>query len=167
MPQLVEISAEAVAGVRADLEATRSAIEDGMGPLRWRASGLGVSTAGFDEALAIADRLGTTVLPVVDAHLARARDLANLRYGGALGPAIPVVDDDSYPFTQEPLFGQSRLGDGSTALSWPAAPTLERHADEAATRESQSIGAWFSDRWDDVTEGRPARGTTPAPGTDS
>ncbi|WP_222594604.1 hypothetical protein, partial [Cellulomonas xylanilytica] len=151
MTRIVEISAEGVAGVRADLVATRDAL-DGFGPLRHRAVALGVSTSGFDEALGIADRLGTNVLPVVDTHLNRARTLADLRYGGTLGPVIPVVDDDPDPFTPIPLYNQTPLATGGTVLAWGPEPAEEHEADQADTEESQGIGGWFSDRWDDVTD---------------
>ncbi|GEL99239.1 hypothetical protein [Cellulomonas terrae] len=151
MTRIVEISAEGVAGVRADLVATRDALE-GLGPLRSRASALGVSTTGFDEALGIADRLNTTVLPVVDTHLTRARTLADLRYGGTLGPVIPVVDDDPDPLTQVPAYTQTALATGGTVLTWGPEPAEDQEADQADTEKSQGIGGWFSDRWDDVTD---------------
>ena len=123
---------------------------DGLGPLRHRASVLGVSTSGLDEALGIRDRLDTTVLPVVDTHLNRARTLADLRYGGALGPVIPVVDDDPDPFT--PVYTQTALATGGTVLTWGPEPAEEQAADEQDTEKSKGIGGWFSDRWDDVTD---------------
>ncbi|WP_456787683.1 hypothetical protein [Cellulomonas sp. P5_C5] len=151
MTRIVEISAESLAGVRADLVATRDAL-DGFGSLRYRASALGVSTSGFDEAQNIADRLGTRVLPVVDTHLTRARTLADLRYGGAMGPVIPVVDDDPDPFTQLPAYTQVQLASGGTVLTWGPEPTPEHEADKQDTEKSKGIGGWFEDRWDDVTD---------------
>ncbi|WP_456787679.1 hypothetical protein [Cellulomonas sp. P5_C5] len=151
MTRIVEISAEGVAGVRADLVATRDAL-DGFGSLRYRASALGVSTSGFDEARNIADRLGTRVLPVVDTHLNRARTLADLRYGGAMGPVIPVVDDDPDPYTQLPIYTQTALTTGGTVLTWGPEPAEEQEADQADTEKSKGIGGWFEDRWDDVTD---------------
>ncbi|WP_456789717.1 TNT domain-containing protein [Cellulomonas sp. P5_C5] len=151
MTPIVEISAEGVAGVRADLVATRDAL-DGWGPLRHRAWALGVSTSGFDEALSIADRLDSRVLPVVDTHLARARALADLRYGGALGPAIPVIDDDPDPFAPVPGFAHNPTFDGGTLLTWAPAPADEHEVNEQDTETSKGIGDWFEDRWDDVTD---------------
>ena len=90
--RVVEISAEAVAGVRTDVAAVRDAVDEDWAALRARALALGVRTAGFDDVLGARDRLGSHVLPVVDRHLNRARALEQLRYGPVGGP-IPVLDE--------------------------------------------------------------------------
>ena len=152
MTRLAEISADAVAGVRTDVASTRCSIQDGLGPLRWRASGLGVDVSGFDDALCVADRLGTSVLPVLDTHLARARDLEDLRYGGLSGALFPVVDDDPDPFAPPFSAFTQQVCTQGTVLSWAAASPQEQAADTAATGDSAGISSWFSDRWDEVSD---------------
>ena len=149
MTRLVEISAEAVGGVRADVADVRGAVDARWDGLRARAWRLGVPTSGFDEVLAVGDRIGTSVLPVIDTHLERARSLAGLRYGGRMGVCLPVVDSVTppapAPFTQTPL------GDGSTTLAWEPAPDVEVAADREEAEQSQGITGWLGDRWDDVS----------------
>lgn len=149
MTRLVEISAEAVGAVRADVAAVRDGVDARWVALRGRAAALGVPTSGFDAVLEVRHRLDTAVLPVVDAHLGRARELENLRFGG-LGGVIPVVDDEIPPAPVSP-FTQAALPDGSTALSWSVATDAEVEADRQQTEGSRGIGGWFSDRWEDVS----------------
>lgn len=151
MTRLVEISPEEVSGVRGDLVSTRRALDDGLGPLRRRASWLGVPTGGFDEALGVADRLGTSVIPVVDTHLRRAEDLARLRYRGSMGQCLPVVDADPPPPSAATTFTQSPVPGGGTVLSWTAGDAVEQEQDAVATRESRGITGWLGNRWDDIS----------------
>ncbi|WP_028047832.1 TNT domain-containing protein [Cellulomonas sp. URHE0023] len=151
MTRIVEIDPDALAQVRRDVASTRDAVED-LGSFRWRMSNLGVPTGALHEALASSSRLGSNVLPVLDTHVRRAQDLAALRYGGAFGAAIPVVDDFPDVFTPPSPFTQTGLSDGSTLLTWTAAPGEEQEADKKETEKSRGIGGWFSDRWDDVSD---------------
>ncbi|WP_146847740.1 hypothetical protein [Cellulomonas terrae] len=129
------------------MAATRDAIRDDLSPLRRRMTELGVPTAAMNDVLSVADRLDTDVLPTLDWHVARARDLASLRYGGSMGAVLPVVDVDG-PFGPPPdPFTQTPSGDGSTALTWPAAPFEVREADRQATETSDPIASWFEDRF--------------------
>ncbi|WP_456788356.1 hypothetical protein, partial [Cellulomonas sp. P5_C5] len=147
MSPIVEICPEALGAVRDDVAATRDAIRNDLGPLRWRMSTLNVPTGALHDVLAVADRLDTEVLPTLDWHVARARDLASLRYGGSMGVVLPVVDVDD-PFAPAPdPFTHTPWEDGSTALSWPAAPLEVQDADRQATASSDPIGSWFEDRF--------------------
>lgn len=151
MSRIVEVCPDALAAVRRDVAATRDAIRDELGPLRWQMTNLNVPTGALHDVLAIADRLESDVLPTLDWHVARARDLASLRYGGSLGAVLPVVDHAD-PFGPPPdPFTQTRRADQSTVLSWPAAPVDEQQADRQATESSGSISSWFGDRWEDLT----------------
>ena len=72
MTRLVEISAEAVGGVRADVADVRGAVDARWDGLRARAWRLGVPTSGFDEVLDqsdIADQGFSTVWGVADEYL--------------------------------------------------------------------------------------------------
>ena len=149
MTRVVEVSADAVAGVRSDVAAVRASLDADWGSLRSRALALGVRTSGFDDVLGAGDRLGTHVLPVVDRHLDRARALEQLRYGST-GRPLPVLDVDPAPVAVP--FTSSPLGDGGAILTWAAASPAEVEADEQRTRESRGIGDWVSDRWDDVSD---------------
>ena len=148
MSRLVEISPDDVGKIRSDLISTRDGL-DPFGSLRSRAWALGVSTAGFDDAIDVADSLTTRVLPTVDTHWNRAKDLANARYSGSLGICLPVVDDDwldhPAPFATAPAL------DGGQVLTWAAGDAQEQEADKEETKKSSGIGGWLSDRWDDVT----------------
>ena len=149
MTRVVEISADAVAGVCGDVVAVRDSLDADWASLRTRALALGVRTSGFDDVLGAGDRLGSHVLPVVDRHLNRARALEQLRYGPVGGP-IPVLDVDpaplALPFTATPL------DDGGTTLTWAATSQAEVEADEQQAQESRGIGGWFADRWDDASD---------------
>ncbi|MBO0923031.1 hypothetical protein J1G44_00850 [Cellulomonas sp. zg-ZUI199] len=147
--RVVEISADAVAGVRSDVAAVRESLDADWGSLRSRALALGVRTSGFDDVLGAGDRLGTHVLPVVDRHLDRARALEQLRYG-TTGRPLPVLDVDPAPLAVP--FTSSPIGDGGTTLTWAATSSAEVAADQRQTEESRGIGDWFSDRWDDVSD---------------
>lgn len=149
MTRVVEVSAEAVAGVRGDVAAVREAVDADWASLRARALALGVPTSGFDDVLGAGDRLGTHVLPVVDTHLDRARALEDLRYGGALGGPLPVLDVDPAPVALP--FATSPFDSGGTTLTWAATSPGDIAADEQAAADSRGIGDWFSDRWDDVS----------------
>lgn len=146
----MEVSPEALGAVRDDVAATRDAIRDDLAPLRWRMSDLNVPTGAMHDVLAVADQLDADVLPTLDWHVARARDLATLRYGGSMGAVLPVVDDDE-PFAPAPdPFTHTPWNDGSTALSWPAAPLEDQDTDRRDTESSDPISAWFEDRIDDL-----------------
>lgn len=149
MTRVVEVSAEAVAGVRSDVAEVCEAIDAEWVSLRARARTLGVATSGFDDVLGTADRLGSHVLPVVDTHLGRARALEDLRYG-SMGRPLPVLDVDpapvAVPFTATPL------DDGGATLTWEATSASEITADRQETERSRSIGGWFADRWDDLSD---------------
>ncbi|TQL02662.1 hypothetical protein [Cellulomonas sp. SLBN-39] len=149
MTRVVEVSAEAVAGVRGDVAAVRDTVDADWASLRSRALALGVPTSGFDDVLGAGDRLGTHVLPVVETHLDRARALEDLRYGGALGRPLPVLDVDPAPVALP--FGTAPFDDGGTTLTWAATSPGDIAADEQAAADSRGIGDWFSDRWDDVS----------------
>ncbi|GEK23166.1 TNT domain-containing protein [Cellulomonas xylanilytica] len=150
MSKLVEINPEALGAVRNDIAATRDAIRDELGPLRRRMSNLDVPTGAMLDVLAVADRLDSDVLPTLDWHVARGRELATMRYGGTMGTLLAVVDVDG-PFGPPPdPFAQRRLEDGSTALTWPAAPAEEQDADRQDAESSEPIASWFEDRWDDL-----------------
>ncbi len=151
MTRIVEVSAQGLGAVRDDVARTRDRIDDELDALRRRAAWLGVPTAGFDGALDVRDRLGSTVLPVLDAHVRRAQDLEAARYPGMGGMCLAVVDDDPWPdpppgFSAMPAFGEG------TVLTWDAAPAQEEAADHAEAQESRGIGGWFADRWDDVSD---------------
>ena len=133
MTRIVEIDPDALAQVRHDVAATRDAVDD-LGSLAWRMSNLGVSTGSAARGLASSSRLGSNVLPVLDTHVRRAQDLAALRYGGAFGAPIPVVDDFPDVFTPPSPFTQT-------------APVRRRHAPDLG-RASQA-------------EDRGRRGATP------
>ena len=148
MTRVVEISAEAVAGVRRDLAAVCVPVDEDWRELRSRARELGVATSAFDDVLTVRDRLGTLVLPVIDTHLERARALEDLRYGPIGGP-IPVLDLEPAPFPQP--FTQTPFGDGSTTLTWEPTRLGEIEADQQQAEEAHGIGEWFSDRWDDLS----------------
>ena len=149
MTRVVEVSAEAVAGVRSDVAEVCEAIDAEWVSLRARARTLGVVTSGFDDVLGTADRLGSHVLPVLDTPLGRARALEDLRYGSMGGP-LPVLDVDpapvAVPFTATPL------DDGGQTLTWEATSASEITADRQETERSRSIGGWFADRWDDLSD---------------
>ena len=151
MSRVVEISPDGLGAVRADVAATRDAIRDDLGPLRWRMSNLNVPTGALHDVLGVADRLESDVLPTLDWHVARARDLDSMRYRGSMGSSLPVIDGEVFGPPPAP-FVQTPFGDGSTALTWPAAPVEEQKADRQDTERSRGIGGWFGDRWDDVTE---------------
>ncbi|MFC4613985.1 hypothetical protein ACFO3K_04610 [Cellulomonas algicola] len=150
MTRLVEVCPEALSGVRSDVAATRDAVRDTVGPLRHRMVALGVPTGAMDEAQTMADRLGTHVLGTLDPYVARARDLAAMRYDGDFGATLPVVDDPD-PFVPASPFTQTALAGGGSALTWSAAPVEEQEADERDTERSRGIGDWFGDRWDDLS----------------
>ncbi|NTW41897.1 MAG: hypothetical protein HGA44_18785, partial [Cellulomonadaceae bacterium] len=151
MTRIVEVDPDALAQVRRDVASTCVAVDD-LGSLTWRMSNLGVPTGSLHEALASSNRLDASVLPVLDAHVRRAQDLAALRYGGAFGAPLPVVDDFPGVLAPPSPLTQTSLSDGSTLLTWPTAPTEEQEADRDETTTSRGIGDWFSDRWDDVAD---------------
>lgn len=147
----MEVSPEALGTVRDDVAATRDAIRDDLGPLLWRMRNLNVPSGAMHDVLTVADRLDTDVLPTLDWHVARARDLATLRYGGSMGAVLPVVDVDDGPLTPAPHpFTHTPWDDGSTALSWPAAPLEDQGVDRRDTASSDPISAWFEGHFDDL-----------------
>ncbi|MDC7121894.1 hypothetical protein OMK64_10140 [Cellulomonas fimi] len=150
MTRLVEVCPEALSEVRSDVAATRDAVRDTLGPLRHRMVALGVPTGAMDEAQTMADRLGTHVLGTLDPYVARARDLAAMRYDGAFGATLPLVDDPD-PFVPASPFTQTALAGRGSALTWSAAPVEEQEADERDTERSRGIDDWFGDRWDDLS----------------
>jgi hypothetical protein len=149
MTRLVEVSPAEIEGVRTAVIATRDHLHQ-LGSLRWRARELGVPTGDLDDTLAVGDRLTHQVLPTVDTHLRRAQDLADARYGGSMGVCVPVVDDEPWPVPPSPFTTTPAL-DGGLVIDWAAATPDEVQVDDDDTHESQGIGGWFSDRWDDVS----------------
>jgi hypothetical protein len=115
--RLVEISPDGLGSVRGDVAATRDCIRDELGPLQWRMSNLDVPTGALHEALAVGNRLDTVVLPTLDWHVSRARELDTLRYHGSMGPVLPVVDRDDPVGPPAAAFTQQPWDDGTTALT--------------------------------------------------
>lgn len=150
MTRVVEVCPQALAGVRADVDATCRGVLAQVAPLRSRMAALGVGTGGVDEAVATAHRLESHVLPVVDVHLGRARALADARYGGVLGAAFPVLDDPD-PFTPAHPFVMSSADDGAAVLSWEGGTVAEQQADAQVTGGARGIGDWVADRWQDLS----------------
>ena len=148
--RVVEVCPQALAGVRADVAATCQGVLSQVAPLRSRMAMLGVGTGALDEAVGMAHRLESHVLPVVDTHLGRARALADARYGGVLGAALPVLDAPD-PFTPLDPFTLSSAADGAVVLSWEGGAVAEQEVDAQATREARGIGDWFADRWQDLS----------------
>nr|WP_240897256.1 TNT domain-containing protein [Kineococcus vitellinus] len=148
---MVEINPEAVRGVQRDVSATRDALQSGLGPLRRAAADLGVALGGFDEALGVADRLGTAVLPVVREHARRAEDLAALRWSGDFGATIPVVDVEAPGAGGAGTAPHLSATAGGTRVSWAATSAQEEAADAHEAAAARSVSDWFGDRWSDLT----------------
>lgn len=167
MSALVEVNAEAVAGVQRDLDATAAALLHDLQPLRAHARALGVPVHGFDRALEVQRALRDDVAPVVALTLQRARALADLHHDGRLGATFTAFDHVATGYgaaghdaggggATEPAVQRTHDATGTNLVfSWASTGADDEAADDDDEASSRGLAAWLGDwagdRVDDVT----------------